>query len=100
MKDPRHAGEFLRDIVRQAGRKKGRSAFQSALDEILTESQRPHCQVAGFRDGKLVIEVDSAPLFAELSGFRREEIRLRINELVADQKVAQLTFRLGGTAHV
>ena len=32
-----------------------------------------------------------------LSGFRREEIRLRINELVPDEPIAQLTFRLGGT---
>jgi hypothetical protein len=36
-------------------------------------------------------------LFAELSGFRREEIRQRINELVPDRPIAQLTFRLGGT---
>ena len=100
MKDPRHAGEFLRDIVKQAGRSKSRSALQRALDEILEPAARPHCQVAGFRDGKLTIEVDSAPLFAELSGFRREELRRRINELVQDQQVAQLTFRLGGTAHV
>ena len=49
---------------------------------------------------KLVVEVDSAPLFAELSGFRREEIRQRINQLVPEQPIAQLTFRLGGTGHV
>jgi hypothetical protein len=56
--------------------------------------------VLGCRDGKLTIEVGSAPLFAELSGFRREDLRLRINELVKDRPVAQLQFRLGGTGHV
>ncbi len=54
----------------------------------------------GFRDGKLTLEVSSAPLFAELSGFRREEIRLRINQAVPGRQVAQLQFRLGGTGHV
>jgi hypothetical protein len=98
--DPRSAGDYLRQIVREVGRSKARSAFASALDEVLAESQRPHCQVLGFRDGKLVLEVDSAPLFAEFTGFRREELRRRINELVPHQRVAQLQFRLGGTGHV
>jgi hypothetical protein len=56
--------------------------------------------VLGCRAGKLVVEVDSAPLYAELSGFRRDEIRLAINQLLPEQPVAQLTFRLGGTGHV
>lgn len=100
MSEPRPAGDFLGDIVRQVGRKKARSAFADALDQILSPLQREHCQVLGCRNGKLVVEVDSAPLFAELSGFRREEIRQRINELLPEQRVAQLTFRLGGTGHV
>jgi len=100
MKDPAHARDFLRNIVRQAGKAMSRSEFVEALDQILPEAQRSHCQVVSFRDGKLVIEVDSAPLYAELSGFRREQLRLRINEIVPDRKVAQLAFRLGGTAHV
>ena len=53
----------------------------------------------GFRDGKLTLEIDSAPLFAELSGFRREEIRARLNEQLPLRQVAQLQFRLGGTGH-
>ena len=100
MKDPAHAKDFLRNIVRQAGKAMSRSEFVEALDQVLPEGQRSHCQVVSFRDGKLVIEVDSAPLYAELSSFRREQLRLRINEIVPDRKVAQLTFRLGGTAHV
>ena len=100
MTEPRQAGEFLRDILHQAGRSKARSGYSSALDEILSPAQRPHCQVLGCRAGKLVVEVDSAPLYAELSGFRRDEIRLAINQLLPGQPVAQLTFRLGGTGHV
>lgn len=100
MAEPQRAGDFLRDILRQAGKQKSRSAYNEALDQILTPLLRPHCQVVGCRAGKLVVEVDSAPLFAELSGFRREEIRQRINQLVPTQPIAQLTFRLGGTGHV
>ncbi|MFN6145867.1 MAG: DUF721 domain-containing protein [Planctomycetota bacterium] len=100
MAEPRPAAEFLRDILRHAGTSKQRSVYHDALDQILTAALRPHCQVVGCRGGKLVLEVDSAPLFAELSGFRREEIRQRINQLVPNQPIAQLTIRLGGTGHV
>ena len=98
--EPRPAADFLRDILQQAGRTKSRSAYNSALDGILPPQMRPHCQIVGCRGGRLVVEVDAAPLFAELSGFRREEIRQRINQLLPEQPIAQLTFRLGGTGHV
>ncbi|MCA8978300.1 MAG: DUF721 domain-containing protein [Planctomycetes bacterium] len=100
MTEPQKAADLLRDILVQAGQGKKRNRFHDALDKVLTEAQRPHCQVMGFRGGKLVIEVDSAPLFAELSGFRREELRLQMNDHLPDQPIAQLTFRLGGTGHV
>lgn len=97
--DPRPAGDFLRDILKQAGSGRSRRVYLDALEQILGEEIAPHCQILGVRKGRLVVELDSAPLFAELSGFRREEIRLRINELVPDQPIAELTFRLGGTGH-
>lgn len=100
MAEPQKASDLLRDILAQAGRGKARNRFHAALDDVMSEAQRPHCQVLGFRGGKLVIEVDSAPLFAEFSGFRREELRLALNELLPEQPIAQLTFRLGGTGHV
>ena len=100
MGEPRPAGDFLRDILQQAGRQTHRRAYHEALDRVLSATLRPHCQVVGCTRGKLVLEVDSAPLFAELSGFRREELRLAINQLVPAQPIAQLQIRLGGTGHV
>jgi hypothetical protein len=100
VKHPQHAGDLFRQLVRQTGRQMRRSDFVRALDQVLTDGHRPHCQVVSFRDGKLLLEVDSAPLFAELSGFRRDEIRTRLNAILANTKVAQLSFRLGGTGHV
>lgn len=99
MIEPRPAGDFLRDILQQAGTGRSRREYLEAIETILGPELAPHCCIAGCRAGRLVVEVDSAPLFAELSGFRREEIRLRINELVPKKPIAQLTFRLGGTAH-
>jgi hypothetical protein len=90
----------VQQIVRDTGRMMSRSAFAQALDQILPTGQRELCQVVSFRGGKLLVAVDSAPLCAELSSFRREELRLRINEILPQRQVAQLHFRLGGTAHV
>jgi len=95
--DPRPASDFLRDILKQAGTGKARRVYVEALEEILGADFAPHFQILGCRKGRLVVELDSAPLFAELSGFRREEIRQRINELVPDRAIAELTFRLSGT---
>jgi hypothetical protein len=98
--EPKPAGDFLRAILQQAGKSKARSAYNDALDQVLRPALRPHCQVVGCRAGRLVLEVDSAPLFAELAGFRREELRLHINQLVPEQPIAELMIRLGGTGHV
>lgn len=100
MSSPRPASHFLPGILKSAGSTALRAEFAAALDAVLGDRTGPHCHVAGYRDGKLVVEVDSAPLFAELSGFRREQIRLALNENLERRKVARLVFRLGGTGHV
>ena len=97
--DPLAIGDLLKDIVKQAGSGKSRRVFLDALEQALGPELVAHCQVLSSRKGKLVIELDSAPLYAELSGFRREELRTRINQLVPDQPIAELAFRLGGTGH-
>ena len=97
--DPKPAADFLRDILKQAGTGKSRRVYLDALETILGPELAPHVQILGCRKGRLVVELDSAPLYAELSGFRKEELRQRINELVPDQPIAELTFRLGGTGH-
>ena len=98
--DPERVSDLLKGIIREVKAENRRSDLVSALEQVLGPDQSPHCSVVGFRSGKLVIEVDSSPLFAELSGFRRDEIRERINELLIKKQVAQITFRMGGTGHV
>lgn len=87
-------------MIKQVRAEAKRSDLTEALEQVLGADQAAHCQVRSFRSGKLVIEVDAAPLYAELSGFRREEMRTRMNELLTTKKIAQITFRMGGTGHV
>ena len=100
MADPERVSDLLKGIIKAVKAESSRSDLSAALEQVLGPEQSPHCKVTGFRSGKLTVEVDSAPLYAELSGFRREEIRERINELLTKKKVAQITFRMGGTGHV
>ena len=100
MTEPKPIGDFLRDIVKQAGGGRSRRVYLDALEEILGPTLAPHCQILSCRAGKLVVEVDSAPLYAELVGFRRDEIRTRCNEILEPEQIAEIVFRMGGTAHV
>ncbi|GAB4136132.1 MAG: hypothetical protein Fur0037_00470 [Planctomycetota bacterium] len=99
MSELKQCGEMFRQAVRDVGRRMGRRSFREALDRLLPEQQSRCCQVVSYRDGKLLVEVESGPLFAELSGFRREELRVSMNEILTGPKVAKLVFRMGGTAH-
>ena len=100
MSEPRRAADLLKEVLRSAQTQASRRELNRALASALKPTKAKHCWVAGFRAGKLVVEADSAPLYAELTGFRREAIRLAMNERLEKQKIAQLLFRMGGTGHV
>ena len=100
MAEPERVSGLLKSMMRAVRIEANRSDLTQALEQVLGPEQIQYCQVRGFRNGRLVVEVDSAPLFAELTGFRREEIRVRMNELLTNKKVAQVVLRMGGTGHV
>ncbi|MEZ5966610.1 MAG: DUF721 domain-containing protein [Planctomycetota bacterium] len=100
MMQPRSLGDFLPSILRDLGHKKRRAALQEALEHAVGESAAPSCHVVGLRAGRLVIEVASAPLFAELRGFRADELRQAINAELGRPEVTQILFRMGGTSNV
>ncbi len=100
MNEPERVSDLLKGIIREVKSESSRADLVEALERVLGPEQAEHCKVRGFRNGKLVVEVDSSPLYAELCGFRRDEIRDRMNELLTKKKVAQITFRMGGTGHV
>ncbi len=100
MREPKRAADLVREIVRQAGPKSGRLKLTRALEGAVGGESARHCRVMGYRRGRLVVEVDCAPLFAELSGFQADQIRHSMNEKLKTEKIAQIVFRLGGTGHV
>lgn len=100
MMQPRSVGDFLPGILRDLGQERRRRALQEALEHAVGESAAPACRVAGLRGGRLVVEVASAPLFAELRGFRSDEVRQAINTELGRPEVATILFRMGGTTNV
>ena len=100
MKDPKHAADFLKGILKDVGSKASRARFSDALEQVLGPVTSEHVQVTGFRAGRLYVEVDSAPLYAELIGFRREALRQACNEILAPEQIGEIVFRMGGTGHV
>lgn len=100
---PLQAGDLLRSIVREVGSKAQRSRFSDALAAAVGERLAEHVSVLGFRKGKLGIQVESAPLLAELRGFRAEEIRQSMNAALErdghGDRISEITFRIAGTGH-
>ncbi len=65
-------------------------AWKGALDPRLHGRAVP----VSFRNGRLVVEVESAPLLQELKNFTGEEHRTRMNEHLGDQIVRRVAFKL------
>ena len=98
MTQPKRLGDVLQRMLPELKQFAALSAWQDALDAELGEQKSAHCKVAGLRQGKLFVEVASAPLFAELSAFQKEPLRLAINNRLKPKQIAHLVFRMGGTA--
>ena len=95
MPEPKRPADLLRGILRDARAAAARAPTARLLAEILEQTAAGHCRVASERGGRLLVDVDSAPLFAELQTFRREEIRRALNERLGGSRAfAELTFRL------
>ena len=90
------AGDLLKGLMADVGTRAARSDLADALADAVGPTRAPHCEVLGFRAGRLQVGVDSAPLHAEMVGFLREDIRQQINEKLPKRKVARVDFRLTG----
>lgn len=100
MIEPERVSDLLKSIIGDAKADANRRDLIEALEEVLGPDQSSQCQVRGFRNGNMIIEVDSSPLYSELTSFRRDEIRDGVNRILTKKRVAQITFRMGGTGHV
>lgn len=96
---PVAAGDLLKDLLKDVGSRSQRARYTDALRAAVGERLAEHVEVSGFRRGRLYVTVDSSPLYAELSGFRAEELRVACNEHLEDAPIAEIVFRMGGTGH-
>lgn len=65
-------------------------AFQQAAGPAFARYARP----VRLARGELVVEVSSAAHLAELKGYHGEDIRVRTNQLLGNEDVRRITFRL------
>ncbi|MGE0142539.1 MAG: DUF721 domain-containing protein [Planctomycetota bacterium] len=99
MSQPKHVGQDLRALLREAGSRAGHGRIRTAVDQVLGPDLAECVQVAGFRRGVLTLEVESPALLAELRGFRCEDIRVACNALNDKEQITRIVFRMRGTTH-
>lgn len=83
---------FTSRLARQRGRLETlRDAWKEAVGEDVARLSR----ISRFREGKLFVEVSSAPLLLELSSFRKQEILDRLQISAAFRGLVDIVFRSG-----
>lgn len=89
-------GDILGQVIRKEGLGKkelaGRRLANKVLTEILGDELARHANVVSVKTGVANVEADSAALFQELEGFRREELIEALRK--AGLKVRELRVRL------
>ena len=100
MREPNRPSDFLGRILKEARTVANHADTERALAMVLGSEAAEQCAVVGMSAGKLIVEVNSAPLFAELKGFRGEEVRQELNERLSGKTIGQITFRPGRSRDV
>ena len=100
MRNPILVADLVRGILAKTGTEVGRLKLTHALERALGSRHAAHCKIMGYRGGRLVVEVDQAPLFAELSAFRIDAVRRAMNRELQTVKIAKIVLRMSGTGHV
>ncbi len=78
----------LGDLLNQAFHRHGwsRSTAHHTVFEswaqIMPEDWRPRCRAVSFRAGKLIVAVDSSPLFEDLRVYRSASLLRLVNEAI------------------
>ena len=75
---------------------KGRyGALVAAWQDLVGDGVAEHTRVRAFKEGKLVVEVDSPTLLHELNGFLKDSLLRGLRESKAGRDIAQMELRLG-----
>src|SRR6185503_12786985 len=93
---PSSIGDILGEVIRKEGlgkkELKGRRLAGKVLTQVLGDELAQHAEVMSVKTGIATVEADSAALFQELEGFRREELIEAFRK--AGLKVRELRVRL------
>lgn len=72
--------------------------YRLAWETVAGEKMAAHARVSRVTRGQMVVEVDNAPLLAELTGFHAGELLSRLQTEFSELKIKGLKFRLKGLA--
>jgi hypothetical protein len=93
-------GEVLGDWLVDSGLLDGsaRAELESAWRQAAGAGVAAQTRVVGFRKEHLWVEVISAPLRAELAGFRKSELLEALRRRYTRRHIADLRFRVSGSS--
>ena len=97
-KDPRLAGDILREVRREIGIDPGgvQQRIVAVWPEVAGEEIAGHTRPGILRKGVLSVAVESAPLYYELTSFSGEDIRKKINEKLGSAIIHKINFHMNG----
>ncbi|MFP4057298.1 MAG: DUF721 domain-containing protein [Candidatus Brocadiia bacterium] len=92
---PEKIGDILRDYLHASGLSERLKHLEvySAWEEVVGPALAPHTRVAGFKDHKLFVEVDSAAHLHELSTFYKGYLLDDLRERLGGKLVRDIVFR-------
>jgi hypothetical protein len=92
---PEKIGDILRDFLHATGLTNQLKHLElySAWEEVVGAQLAPHTRIAGYKQHKLYIEVDSAAHLQELATFYKPHLLRDLRERLPDILVRDLVFR-------
>ncbi|MEO0480027.1 MAG: DciA family protein [Planctomycetota bacterium] len=93
---PLAAGDLLKDLVRDLDKAPRRQKVADALSECLEEEWVEQIEFLRLRNGVLSLEVQSAPLLAELRNFHMDDIRRACERVLEPERIHRVQLTLGG----
>jgi hypothetical protein len=69
-----------------------------AWTEVIEPDRRRQAVPVRFRDGELLVEIESAVHLQELKNFKGDGLRLRANERLGKDVIQRVVFKLKGSA--
>lgn len=90
-------GDVARRLLRRKKfAEKGRyGALSAAWAQVAGDGVAEHTRITAFKDGTLVVEVDSPTLLHELNGFLKDSLLAGLQASKAGRDIAQMELRLG-----